>query len=214
MTVYGMRRCVHLIVGTINTAREFGSAFWTRTRDPLINSQRAETLQANENAGFSLFRRTRKSSTYPILGDSWGCLCTFLTTILRGVGAGVFETPTLHFVAKLSNPQKGNSRTCVAGVCWGLHRRGQIGGTKACLVGLIVVLLGGCTRPVELETAPTRMTDQCMRQQTFLQCMEEMPEGPEETRYNDWAEVVDSCSTHAYYVSQRQVRFIKPECRP
>ena len=39
MSMYGVAVCVRLIVSTIATASVIGSACWTRTNDPLINSQ-------------------------------------------------------------------------------------------------------------------------------------------------------------------------------
>ncbi len=58
MTVYVSPRCVRMSVGTTAEHRMSGSACWARTSDPLINSQQAESLQANQNAGSRGFKRT------------------------------------------------------------------------------------------------------------------------------------------------------------
>lgn len=76
MTVYVSPRGARLIVGTTAEHRMNGSACWARTSDPLINSQQAESLQANQNAGSSRFARTRISQKHPISGHFQGFLCT------------------------------------------------------------------------------------------------------------------------------------------
>ena len=61
-----------------------------------------------------------------------------------------------------------------------------------------VLLLAGCNmehcswRPIPAE-----------RQALFQQCMESLPAGPQQTHYNDWAEVVQECSEYSYYASTR-----------
>ncbi len=86
MTVYVSPRCVRMSVGTTAEHRKSGSACWARTSDPLINSQQAEPLQANENAGSSRFARTRISQKHPISGHSQGFLCTrYVGLLVSGV---------------------------------------------------------------------------------------------------------------------------------
>lgn len=73
---------------------------------------------------------------------------------------------------------------------------------------LLTVGLGGCdpTDPV--------LTDQCLRQELFKQCMSRLPKGPERVgaAANDWQEVVAECGSQAYYQAKRKASSIKPEC--
>ena len=71
----------------------------------------------------------------------------------------------------------------------------------------LIVLLASCGQR-SLSTA----TDQCLRQEIFQQCIQSLPEGPKSTITNDWDEVIQSCSTHAYYGAQKDIKFVKPEC--
>lgn len=71
----------------------------------------------------------------------------------------------------------------------------------------ISILFSGCTD--EQKSGP----DQCLRAQLFKDCMESLPAGPQETKYNDWAEVVEECNDTAYYQSIRPFSVIKKECR-
>lgn len=73
----------------------------------------------------------------------------------------------------------------------------------------IAVVLAGCDARIQTST-----TDQCMRAELFQACMRSLPAGPASTKYNDWDEVVDSCSTTAYFQAQRRTEHVKPECRP
>ena len=69
---------------------------------------------------------------------------------------------------------------------------------KKLTVFAAVMLLAGCNmencswRPIPKE-----------RQELFRQCMQSLPEGPQQTHYNDWSEVVAECSEYAYYAAHR-----------
>jgi hypothetical protein len=60
---------------------------------------------------------------------------------------------------------------------------------------LLVALLAGCdsVKPEKWET------DQKLRTELFFRCMEALPAGPQQTKYNDWDEVVAECDNVAYY---------------
>ena len=51
--------------------------------------------------------------------------------------------------------------------------------------------------------APTMVVDQKLRHEYFIECMQKLPKGPAQTKYNDWDEVVEACSSSAYYLSLR-----------
>jgi hypothetical protein len=38
-----------------------------------------------------------------------------------------------------------------------------------------------------------------VRHELFVECMNLLPAGPQATKYNDWDEVVDACSSNAFY---------------
>jgi len=46
--------------------------------------------------------------------------------------------------------------------------------------------------------------DQRLRQELFFKCLDKIPQGPERTKYNDWAEVVEACDEAAYYMSYKK----------
>lgn len=72
------------------------------------------------------------------------------------------------------------------------------------LILIAAVLLAGCGQsPIKGEYR----TDQAKRQGLFQDCLDRIPEGPKETVYNDWAEVVDSCDGAAYRMSQVWVEY-------
>lgn len=62
------------------------------------------------------------------------------------------------------------------------------------------------------QVEPT-IHDQCLRNDIFMRCMAALPPGPEQTKYNDWAEVIDSCEDAAMWQSYRKESMVKPECR-
>lgn len=84
--------------------------------------------------------------------------------------------------------------------------------TPAKVFALVIMLaLAGCD---DGPIASSPVVDQCMRAELFQSCMKSLPAGPVATQYNDWDEVVDSCSSAAYYQALRQREHIKPECQP
>lgn len=78
------------------------------------------------------------------------------------------------------------------------------------LMALLALLCVGCAPPPER----TSFSDQCLRREIFQQCLAAVPPGPAAPKYNDWAEVIDECETAAFRQSYREVKHIKPECRP
>ena len=60
---------------------------------------------------------------------------------------------------------------------------------------VIGLLLAGC------DEVKGPVVNQEIRERLFFQCLERIPKGPEQTKYNDWAEVVSECGTQAYYLS-------------
>lgn len=71
-----------------------------------------------------------------------------------------------------------------------------------------VALLAGCGNGSGLSGP-----DQCLRTQLFQACLKALPQGPQQTKFNDWDEVVKACESTAYYQSIRLPEHIKPECR-
>lgn len=71
---------------------------------------------------------------------------------------------------------------------------------------IVALMLTGCT-PEQISGR-----DQCMRNEIFMACLEAVPDGPESTKYNDWAEVVGECEAAAYYQSLRRKSQISEEC--
>lgn len=61
-----------------------------------------------------------------------------------------------------------------------------------------VALLAGCQRdPIPQPSGP----DQQLRREIFMECLSKAPAGPQITKYNDWAEVIEECGDAAYYQS-------------
>jgi hypothetical protein len=71
---------------------------------------------------------------------------------------------------------------------------------KKLLILLVPFLLVGCE---DVGSYSQYETNQPLRRQIFLECMNALPAGPITTRYNDWDEVVSSCESAAYYQSQQ-----------
>ena len=46
--------------------------------------------------------------------------------------------------------------------------------------------------------------DTCTRNEIFQQCIKNLPNGPQITKYNDWDEVVSECNNSAYYISNER----------
>lgn len=66
----------------------------------------------------------------------------------------------------------------------------------AMAVGL---LLAGCAPRGEWKRDPE------VQAKVFSECMASLPKGPEVTRYNDWAEVVEECNDTARDIATRWV---------
>ena len=76
------------------------------------------------------------------------------------------------------------------------------------LIALIaLLLLAGC------DSTPATTCDQCLRARLFQECLERVPQGPPNTVYNDWSEVVDSCADAAYYQSLRAKESVLEGCK-
>ncbi len=59
----------------------------------------------------------------------------------------------------------------------------------------IGLLLAGC------DEVKGPVVNQEIRERLFFQCLERIPKGPEQTKYNDWDEVISECGTQAYYMA-------------
>lgn len=64
------------------------------------------------------------------------------------------------------------------------------------LIALLTV--AGCT-PDSDDAVQAR---KALRIELFEKCMQLLPDGPQTTKYNDWAEVVGECGNQAYYMSR------------
>ena len=74
---------------------------------------------------------------------------------------------------------------------------------KILLTLLTVLMLTGCDNPFNPECR--YRADQVLRAELFEKCMNLLPAGPDETVYNDWAEVVKECDNTAYWQSKREI---------
>lgn len=75
---------------------------------------------------------------------------------------------------------------------------------KTALVALIAVLLSACDSTPK-PVSPRYESDQKLRAERFDACMKQLPIGPANVKYNDWAEVVSECESAAYWQSRRCV---------
>lgn len=79
---------------------------------------------------------------------------------------------------------------------------------------LLALLLTACDHnTVGVPPDKVVVTDQCLRRETFNECMKNLPAGPVATKYNDWDEVISECRTTSYYLSQRPRGTIDEKCR-
>lgn len=62
--------------------------------------------------------------------------------------------------------------------------------------GLALVIVAKCLSGCE-AFEPVK-NNQELRTKIFMECLDKIPEGPRQTHYNDWSEVVDSCDSAAY----------------
>ena len=70
------------------------------------------------------------------------------------------------------------------------------------LILIAALLLGGCEQVIPEKWEP----DQELRAKLFASCMKSLPAGPQETKYNDWDEVVNACNEVSYLQSLRIVK--------
>lgn len=75
---------------------------------------------------------------------------------------------------------------------------------------VICFLVAGCSN--NQQSLSDKVHDQCLRIQLAQKCLESLPAGPVETKYNDWDEVVKQCDDNAMYQSVRERKYVKPEC--
>lgn len=85
---------------------------------------------------------------------------------------------------------------------------------KARLAVCLTALLAAGCRTDTFDPEMQSTTDQCKRQELFMACMGALPEGPDETKYNDWDEVVSECNSVARYQSLRPKKYVPEQCRP
>lgn len=64
------------------------------------------------------------------------------------------------------------------------------------LIALLAV--AGCTQ----DSDDVVQARKVLRIELFEKCMQLLPDGPQATKYNDWAEVVKQCGTQSYYMSR------------
>ena len=83
---------------------------------------------------------------------------------------------------------------------------------KITILFFAILILSGCDKN-EFNPQYTPIIDQCIRMELFASCMASLPEGPSTTKYNDWDEVVDSCSSAAVYQSYRPRKYVPEQCR-
>lgn len=82
----------------------------------------------------------------------------------------------------------------------------------AACVAMAALMLPACRVEHKPDPDPS-MPDQCIRREIFFGCLAALPKGPENPRYNDWAEVVGECADVALYQSYRARSAIRVECR-
>lgn len=82
---------------------------------------------------------------------------------------------------------------------------------KILITLLIALTLTACGDATYKPSAPG--PDQCLRAELFQSCLKSVPAGPNETKYNDWNEVVRECQYASYYQSLRKLSAIKQECQ-
>lgn len=76
---------------------------------------------------------------------------------------------------------------------------------KTILAVIIILSATGCSTKTEVN--------QCLVVVLFNNCMQQLPEGPESTHYNDWDEVVRTCSITALQQSKRRSVYVPNECK-
>lgn len=66
------------------------------------------------------------------------------------------------------------------------------------VIAILSIALVACG-PVEQK--PRLVIDQEVRRQVFMDCLDRAPAGPEQTKYNDWDEVVSECAFAAQEIA-------------
>jgi hypothetical protein len=87
---------------------------------------------------------------------------------------------------------------------------------KILIIVLFALLIVGCKlEPTTGKSflAGKTVVDQCLRLETFKECMKLVPKGPEVVEESDWSDIISNCSQFAYYASLRQAGLIKDGCR-
>jgi len=70
--------------------------------------------------------------------------------------------------------------------------------TFALSILIALLTVSGCT-PVSDDVIQARKD---LKIELFEKCMRLLPDGPQTTKYNDWAEVVEECGRQAYNMSR------------
>ena len=70
--------------------------------------------------------------------------------------------------------------------------------TFALSILIALLSVAGCTP----ESDAVVQARKDLRIELFEKCMNLLPAGPQETKYNDWDEVVSACGTQSYYMSR------------
>lgn len=73
---------------------------------------------------------------------------------------------------------------------------------RVLMSAVLLLALCGCSGRGDenLSEDPKRTSERgLLRHQYFVECMKLLPAGPQATKYNDWDEVVESCSQTAWY---------------
>lgn len=65
-------------------------------------------------------------------------------------------------------------------------------------VGIPIALMG-CAPEAQQVDANEEAQRGLLRAKLNQYCLQNLPAGPQSTRYNDWDEVVEACSSEAYY---------------
>ena len=64
---------------------------------------------------------------------------------------------------------------------------------------LLIAIFVGCLSEKKMAW------DQKLRRKLFFECLDKIPKGPEQTKFNDWDDVVEECGDQAKNLSLRAV---------
>ena len=67
--------------------------------------------------------------------------------------------------------------------------------TRMAALAAVLLLTACASEPADPHEAARGL----LRAKLSQRCMESLPAGPQSTHYNDWSEVVDSCTQNAWY---------------